>query len=195
MSDSLRIVFYLAIACFVASVAHTGDLDSYLTGELAKLELLEKPVSLADHQITYPDGSKHALKEKNGKVLLVNLWARWCVPCKAEMKGFSSLQRDLGDDRFEVVALPMKKRSIRSVRKILRAWGAENLQPYGNDPQALARVLFHEGLFTEREISFVYPTTYLVGKSGEVLAVREGFLDWDTAEVRALITALKGDEF
>jgi thiol-disulfide isomerase/thioredoxin len=195
MSDSLRIVAYLAIACFVGSVAHAGDLESYLTGELAKLELLEKPVSLADHQITYPDGNKHALKEKNGKVLLVNLRARWCVPCKDEVKAFASLQRDLGDDRFEVVALPMKKRSIRSIRTILKTWGAEILQPYGNDPQALARVLFNEGLFTEREISFVYPTTYLVSKSGEVLAVREGFLHWDSFEARTLITALKDDEF
>jgi len=183
------------MACLVGFAAHAGDLESYLTGEMAKLELLEKPVSLADHQITYPDGKEHALKGKNGKVLLVNLWARWCVPCKDEMKDFSSLQRDLGDDRFEVVALPMKKRSIGSVRKILKTWGAENLQPYGNDPQALARVLFNEGLFTERKISFVYPTTYLVGKSGEVLAVREGFLDWDSSEARALITALKDDEF
>jgi thiol-disulfide isomerase/thioredoxin len=176
-------------------MAHAGDLETYLTGEMAKLELLETPVSLADHQITYPDGSDHALKEKSGKVLLVNLWARWCVPCKDEMKDFSSLQNDLGDDRFEVVALSMKKRSIGSVRKILKNWGAENLQPYGNDPQALARVLFDEGLFTEREISFIFPTTYLVSKRGEILAVREGFLHWDTPEARALITALKDDEF
>jgi thiol-disulfide isomerase/thioredoxin len=194
MSDTLRIVSYLALAYFFGSVAHAGDLESYLTGEIAKLQLLEKPVSLADLQITYPDGNKHALKEKNGKVLLVNLWAKWCAPCKDEMKDFSNLQRDLGDDRFEIVALPMKKRSIGSVRKILKNWGAENLQPYGNDPQALALVLFNEGLFTEREISFIYPTTYLVGKGGEILAVREGFLNWDTPEARALITALKNDE-
>ncbi len=195
MSDVVRGVFYLVIACCVGTVSHAGDIESYLTGEMAKLELLEKPVSLADHRITYPDGTEHALKEKNGMILLVNLWAKWCVPCKDEMKDFSSLQRDLGDERFEVVALPMKKRSIRSVRKILKSWDAENLQPYGNDPQALARVLFDEGLFTDRVISFVYPTTYIVGKSGEVLAVREGFLDWDSPEARALIAALKDDEF
>ena len=195
MNDTLRAFFCLAMACFAGVVSHAGDLRSYLTGEMAKLEILEKPVSLADHQITYPDGNQHALKEKNGKVLLVNLWAKWCVPCKDEMKDFSSLQRDLGDEQFEVVALPMKKRSIGSVRKILKNWGAENLQPYGNDPQALAGVLYNEGLFTERKITFVYPTTYLVGKSGEILAVREGFLEWDSAEARALISALKDDKF
>lgn len=40
-----------------------------------------------------------------------------------------------------------------------------------------------------------YPTTYLVSKTGEILAVRKGFLHWDTAEVRALLTALMDDEF
>lgn len=195
MSDTLRALSCVAIACLAAVASQAGDLESYFTGEMAKLEILEKPVSLVDHQITYADGTQHALKEKNGKVLLVNLWAKWCVPCKDEMKDFASLQRDLGGEQFEVVALPMKKRSIGSVRKILKNWGAENLQPYGNDPQALAGVLYNEGLFTERKIRFVYPTTYLVDKSGEILAVREGFLEWDSPEARALISALMDDKF
>lgn len=184
----------LALAWLVSPPAQADDIKAYLTGELVELELLETPISLADLEITYPDGSQHLLEEKNGKVLLVNLWARWCVPCKDEMKDFAELQRDLGDDRFEVVALPMKKRSIKSVRKILAAWEAENLEPYGNDPQKLARVLYDEGLYTETQISFVYPTTYVVSKSGEILAIREGFLHWDTPEARALISALKNDE-
>jgi len=191
----MRNVVYPMLVCLVGSLAHAGGLESYLTGELAELELLETPVSLADHQVTYPDGSTHALKEKNGKILLVNLWARGCVPCRDEMKDLASLQEDLGDDRFEVVALPMEKRSIKSARKILKSWDAEELQPYGNDSQALARVLYDEGFFTETEISFVYPTTYLVSKKGEILAVREGFLHWDTPEARALITALKDGDF
>ena len=47
----LRVAYNLvwagAIACLIGSVAHAGDLESYLTGELTKLELLDKPVSLA----------------------------------------------------------------------------------------------------------------------------------------------------
>jgi thiol-disulfide isomerase/thioredoxin len=187
-------VISLASAWLVPPAVHAEDIEPYLTGELAQLQLLEKPISLAKLRITYPDGTEHALEEKNGKVLLVNLWARWCVPCKDEMKDLANLQKDLGDDQFEVVALPMKKRSIKSVRKILNAWEAENLETYGNDPQILARVLYDEGLFTERQIQFVYPTTYVVNKNGEILAIREGFLHWDTPEARALITALKDDE-
>ena len=102
------------------------------------------------------------------------------------MPDFASLQRDLGDDRFEVVALPMEKRSAKSARKILKGWNAENLQPYGNDPKLLARVLYDEGFFTETEISFIYPTTYLVDKTGQILAFREGFMHWDTPDARAL---------
>ena len=52
-----------------------------------------------------------------------------------------------------------------------------------------------EGFFTEKRVTFVYPTTYLVNKSGEILAIREGFLHWDSPEARALITALMNDEF
>ena len=56
-------------------------------------------------------------------------------------------------------------------------------------------MLYDEGFYTEKRIRFAYPTTYLVSKSGKILAVREGFLHWDTPEARTLITALKNDEF
>ncbi len=193
MNHALPIVPILGLVLLSGSAAGAGDLQPYLVGEMAELDLLAEPVSLADHTITYPDGSQRALAEKRGKVLLVNLWSKGCLPCRAEMKDFASLQRDLGGDGFEVVALPMEQRGIAAVRKILKKWGAENLEPYGNDPQALARVLYDQGLFTEKKISFVYPTTYLVSKNGEIRAVREGFLHWDTPEARALITALKDD--
>ncbi len=186
-----RSLAWLTLGSLSFSVASAGDIQSYLTGEMAQLQVLETPVSLADHLITYPDGTEHALGDKKGKVLLVNLWAKWCVPCRTEMKDLSKLQADMGDDRFEVIVLPIKKRSTRSARKILARWEAEDLQPYVQDPEALARVLHEQGLSEDNKVAFVLPTTYLVGKDGGVLAMREGFLNWDTPEARALIAALK----
>ena len=81
--------------------------------------------------------------------------------------------------------------ACRSARKILARWEAEDLQPYVQDPEALARVLHEQGLSEDNKVAFVLPTTYLVGKDGGVLAMREGFLNWDTPEARALIAALK----
>lgn len=182
---------WLALGSLSLSMVGAGDLQPYLIGELTKLKLLEEPVSLASHVITYPDGAKHALEEKKGSVLLVNLWSKSCLPCRDEMKDLSKLQADLGDDRFEVIVLPIKKRSTQSARKILKSWEAEDLQPYVQDSTALAQVLYNEGLFEEREVSFVLPTTYLVSTDGDILAIQEGLLNWDTPEVRSLITALK----
>lgn len=190
MRVTLHVASFLGIALLAGPAAGAGDLESYLVGEMAELELLAEPVSLAGHEITYPDGSQRTLAEKRGKVLLVNLWSKGCLPCRTEMKDFASLQRDLGGDGFEVVALPMERRGIAAVRKILKKWDAADLEPYGNDPQALARWLYDEGWFTETTVSFTYPTTYLVSKKGDILAVRVGFLKWDTPEARALITAL-----
>ena len=184
-------IAWLTLGSLSFSTVSAGDIQSYLTGELADLELLETPVSLASHVITYPDGTEHALGEKKGSVLLVNLWSKSCLPCRAEMKHLSTLQADLGDDRFEVVALPIEKRTTKSARKILQRWEAENLQPYVQDPAALAQVLYDQGLFEDTKVSFVLPTTYLVNANGIVLAVQEGFLNWDTPDVRALITVLK----
>ena len=113
----------VVVLALVAGPSTLGDdIEGYLVGEMAQLELLETPVSVTAHQVSYLDGSIHTLEEKTGKVLLVNLWAKWCIPCRDEMQDFANLQRDLGDDRFEVVALPMKKRSAKSSRKILKSW-------------------------------------------------------------------------
>ncbi len=186
----------VVVLALVAGPSTLGDdIEGYLVGEMAQLELLETPVPFGAHEISYLDGSIHTLAEKTGTVLLVNLWAKWCIPCRDEMLDFATLQRELGDDRFEVVTLPMKKRTAKSSHKILKNWNAGNLTPYGNDPKELASVLYHAGLFTETTIQFVYPTTYVVNKRGEIVAIREGFLHWDTPEARALITALKEQEF
>lgn len=179
-----------AILIMLLGVSSAAELGGLLVGEMAKLDVLETPVSVAGITITDLEGAELTLDEKRGKVLLINLWSKGCVPCKREMPDLARLQRELGGDSFEVVALPMEKRGAGSSRKILAKWGAENLASYGNDPQALARSLYDAGLFTVTKISFVYPTTYLVNREGEIIALREGFLDWDVPEARALITWL-----
>ncbi len=51
------------------------------------------------------DGQKLSLAELRGKVVLVNFWATWCPPCRAEMPGFESVWRERQKDGFVVVGL------------------------------------------------------------------------------------------
>ena len=60
------------------------------------------------------DGSRGDMEDFRGKVVLVNVWATWCVPCREEMPTLDALQAELGGDDFEVVALSIDRAGARA---------------------------------------------------------------------------------
>jgi len=50
-------------------------------------------------------GQEQSLGQWKGKVLVVNFWATWCVPCREEMPQFVKAQRDLGDRGLQIVGI------------------------------------------------------------------------------------------
>ena len=67
-----------------------------------------KPVSIADYQ---------------GKVLLVNIWATWCEPCRAEMPAIERLHRLVTDSGFRVVSVSIDKADSGTVTAFARSFG------------------------------------------------------------------------
>ena len=72
-------------------------------GEVAAFRVATEPQSLADLAFTDPEGKPVTLAGL-GKASLVNIWATWCVPCRAEMPTLDRLQAAMGGDGFAVVA-------------------------------------------------------------------------------------------
>ena len=170
-----------AYRVFLNPTTADAPINSFLNGEMAKLSLPETPMALPDHEIILEDDSRMPLSAMAGKAMLVNIWASWCAPCRAEMKELANLQTTLGNDQFEVVAITVDKGGILQARETLAEWGIEGLGLYAEPTMKIAFDLADGKL----------PTSYIIGRDGKVKAYFLGPLKWDSPEAIALFTALR----
>jgi thiol-disulfide isomerase/thioredoxin len=119
----------------------------------------------------------------NGRVVLLNLWATWCVPCRKEMPALDRLQKKLGSPDFEVVTLNLDTRDPERPKKFLADISVADLAWYADPTLVSMKALQKLGLVTG------LPTTILVDRSGCELGTLAGPAEWDRADAEALITA------
>lgn len=139
------------------------------------------PASVPEIQFQDGAGRPRSLAEFRGKVVVLNLWATWCAPCREEMPALDRLQTKLGGRDFEVVALSIDHQGPQVVRKFYDELGIKALQLY-IDPSAQAGFkLATRGL----------PTTLIVDRAGREVGRRVGPAEWDAPrmveEMRSMI--------
>ncbi|HEX9811815.1 MAG TPA: TlpA disulfide reductase family protein [Burkholderiales bacterium] len=125
------------------------------------------------------NGREVTLEQFRGRVVLLNVWATWCVPCRKEMPTLDRLQAKLGGPDFEVVALSIDQDGIAAVRKFYQEVGIKHLRIY-NDPTADA---------TARLNILGIPATLLVDRAGREVGRALGPAEWDAPDVIELIRA------
>jgi thiol-disulfide isomerase/thioredoxin len=76
------------------------------------------------------EGAPTRLSAFDGRVVLLNLWATWCAPCREEMPTLDRLQAMLGGPDFEVIALSIDQAGVPVVQAFLRREGIQHLRPY-----------------------------------------------------------------
>lgn len=154
------------------------DLAALKTGAMKVLVVHPEPKPVPDVAFYDPDGTAHQLADWQGKVVILNFWATFCVPCREEMPALEALAADLGED---AVFLPV---SIRSrdvqIRKFFEAIGTEDLPVYFDKGLALSGKMAVAGL----------PVVALINREGQEVARVTGPADWASAEARAVIEAL-----
>jgi len=144
----------------------------------------EAPKTVAAIQFEDSDGRSRSLNDFRGKIVLLNIWATWCAPCRKEMPTLDRLQAALGGADFEVVALSIDRR-VDAVRKFFAEIGIQKLAMYLDSSAKATRQLGAVGL----------PTTLLIDREGREIARLIGPAEWDSPDIAAFISCvIAGDD-
>lgn len=157
----------------------SGGINPLATGAMATFVFKPTPEPMPDIQFVNGSGTQVSLASLKGKVVLLNVWATWCGPCREEMPALDKLQAELGSDKFEVVALAIDKTGVEGARKFLSDIKVQKLAVYA-DPTA------KEG--TKLRVIGM-PTTILIDKEGREVGRLIGPAHWDSADAKRLIEA------
>ena len=158
-------------------------LDPFFTGQVAAMMAAEQPRPLPALAFNGPDGKPRTIADFSGKALLVNLWATWCLPCREEMPALNALQKELGSDSFEVVAINIDTGTDEKPKAFLDETGVHDLGYYRDSSMGVFNVLKKEGL------AFGLPATLLMDEKGCLVAAMNGPAVWDSDDAKALIRA------
>ena len=149
-------------------------------GHMAAFVFKKEPETLPEVRFQDANGAEKSLADWRGKVVLVNLWATWCAPCRKEMPALDRLQKELGWPKFEVVAISVDRTGLAGARKFLDETKVENLALYADPTTRLSSLLKAVGL----------PITVLLDSQGREVGRLVGPAEWDSDDAKRLIRAV-----
>ena len=161
-----------------------NSLRELAKGPMAAFVVKPAREPMADIVFKDESGAETGLDKWKGRVVLLNLWATWCAPCRKEMPELDALQKKLGSADFEVVALSLDRQGVETARKFLDDTKASNLKLYV-DPSARALdAVKAPGL----------PATVLIDREGREVGRLVGPADWASPEALALVERVLRDK-
>ena len=172
--------------CPADSAKLAARLAPLAKGELAALQVASEPRRAEQFAFERDGGAKLTPADFKGRPILLNLWATWCVPCRAEMPALDRLQAAKGGPGFEVVAVNVDTARLERRAAFLDSVGVKSLTRYA-DPSGDAFATMRKA---GRALGL--PVTLVIDKDGCEVAAVEGGVKWDSAEAQALVQALKG---
>ncbi|MGX5802864.1 thiol:disulfide interchange protein TlpA [Bradyrhizobium sp. Arg314] len=170
-------------AACTAKAGRAKQVAAKAVGQVAALQPADPPQSLKSLAFNGPDGKPMTIADHAGKTVLLNLWATWCAPCRAEMPALDALQKEKGSNAFEVIAVNVDTGDDTKPKKFLKDIGVETLAYY-RDPTI---ALFNEA--KTRGLALGLPVTMLIDAEGCLIAHMNGPAEWSSPDAKRLVEA------
>ena len=136
-----------------------------------------KPVP--DLELPTLQGKSISLKSLRGKVVFLNFWATWCLPCRHEMPAMERLYGRLKEKGFEILAVSIDARGEEVVAPFVKKLGLTYPILLDRDMDAL-RAFGVRGM----------PTTFLIDREGRIAHLAVGPREWDGKDALKLIRGI-----
>ncbi|MDR1869382.1 MAG: TlpA family protein disulfide reductase [Treponema sp.] len=144
----------------------------------AKISVFKQRTEPRDFTLPLSDGGKATLSSYKGKVVILNFWATWCPPCRAEMPSMETMYQHFNKQDLVMLAVDV-----------------------GEDALIVKRFIHNGGytfpvlLDSDKKVSSVYginaiPTTYIIDREGMIVGRIIGSIMWDKPKVIAAFDAL-----
>lgn len=151
-------------------------------GRMAAFVVHPSPMETDDVAFEAADGGTVRLSDFRGKVVLLNLWATWCGPCRVEMPALDRLQAKLGGDDFQVVPVSLDRGAMDKPLALFEELGIAHLDLYQDPSARLGSRLRAVGM----------PTTLLFDRQGREIGRLAGPAEWDSEAAIATIRETAG---
>lgn len=135
--------------------------------------VLDTPAAVPQISFTDAAGQSRTFADYSDKVVLLNVWATWCAPCRKEMPTLDRLQARLGGPDFEVVALSMDRKGLDAVKKFYAEISVTHL--------ALNIDISAKAMFALGAVGL--PMTLLIGRDGKEIGRLIGPAEWDAPDM------------
>lgn len=144
----------------------------------------DAPVPVPTLAMRDRDGQDVAIDSFRGRIVVLNLWATWCGPCRLEMPSLAALQKRFDAAEVEVVALAIDRADWPALDAFMVEVGAENVRVLRDPTGASAVVLQSPGL----------PATLVIDGEGNERFRHYGYADWAAPEVIAALQELAASD-
>ena len=175
MRRLMLIVLVLLMVCGAVYLYTAGNSPS----TYAPVKAVAPGSPAPDFQLEDNNGNQVSLAALRGKVVLVNFWATWCPPCRAEMPSMEKLNNAMAGEDFVMLAINVEANGRLSVAEFLE-----------KSPHTFTILYDEQGVVQQLYGVYKFPESFVITKDGMIDDKVIGAIDWAHPETIAYFKGL-----